>query len=92
MMRTSLHLALLLAAASSIAAPLGAQQKVDVRRAVTRDVYVRLNGAFSSLKVTGWQKDSLVMTGSLPRDSRLEPAMGGPAGGTPVAGMKFYIE
>ena len=91
-MRPSLHLALFLAAASSIAAPLGAQQKVDVRRAVTRDVYVRLNGAFSSLKVTGWQKDSLVMTGSLPRDSRLEPAMGGPSSGPPVAGMKFYIE
>jgi DUF4097 and DUF4098 domain-containing protein YvlB len=91
-MRPSLHLALFLAAASSIAAPLGAQQKVDVRRAVTRDVYVRLNGAFSSLKVTGWQKDSVVMTGSLPRDSRLEPAMGGPSGGAPAPGVKFYIE
>ena len=90
-MRPSLHLALFLAAAS-IAAPLGAQQKVDIRRAVTRDVYVRLNGAFSSLKVTGWQKDSLVMTGSLPRDSRLEPAMGGPSGGAPAPGVKFYIE
>ena len=92
MMHTSLHLALFLAAATSIAVPLGAQQKVDVRRAVTRDVYVRLNGAFSSLRVTGWQKDSLVMTGSLPRDSRFEPAMGGPTGGSPVTGMKFYIE
>ncbi|HWP71075.1 MAG TPA: DUF4097 family beta strand repeat-containing protein, partial [Gemmatimonadaceae bacterium] len=61
-------------------------------RAVTRDVYVRLNGAFSSLKVTGWQKDSVVMTGSLPRDSRLEPAMGGPSGGAPAPGVKFYIE
>jgi hypothetical protein len=68
----------------------GAQQKVDVRRAVTRDVYVRLNGAFSSLKVTGWQKDSLVMTGVLPRESRFEPAMG--SGTAPVTGLKFYIE
>jgi hypothetical protein len=89
----SLRLALLLTAASSLAAPVGAsaQQKVDVRRAVTRDVYVRLNGAFSSLRVTGWQKDSLVMTGSLPKDSRFEPAMGG-TGGAPVQGVKFYIE
>lgn len=92
MMRNSLHLALFLAAATTIAAPLGAQQKVDIRRAVTRDVYVRLNGAFSTLRVTGWQKDSLVMTGTLPRDSRLEPAMGGPPGGAPATGMKFYIE
>ena len=91
MMRPSLHLALFLASAFTFAAPLGAQQKVDVRRAVTRDVYVRLNGAFSSLKVTGWQKDSLVMTGSLPRDSRFEPAMGG-ASGAPATGVKFYIE
>jgi DUF4097 and DUF4098 domain-containing protein YvlB len=49
-----------------------------------------LNGAFSSLKVIGWQKDSLVMTGSLPKESRFEPAMGG--GGAPVTGVKFYIE
>jgi hypothetical protein len=89
----SLRLALFLTAASSFAVSMGAsaQQKVDVRRAVTRDVYVRLNGAFSSLRVTGWQKDSLVMTGSLPKESRFEPAMGG-TGGAPVTGVKFYIE
>ncbi|HEX6942202.1 MAG TPA: hypothetical protein VF128_04705 [Gemmatimonadaceae bacterium] len=91
-MSFSLRIALLLTAASSFAAPMSAsaQQKVDVRRAVTKDVYVRLNGAFSSLRVTGWQKDSLVMTGSLPKESRFEPAMGDPS--KPTAGMKFYIE
>ena len=83
--------ALFLAAASSIAAPVAAQQKVDIRRAVTRDVYVRLNGAFSSLRVTGWQKDSLMLTGTLPRDARLEPAMGA-VGGAPATGVKFYVE
>jgi DUF4097 and DUF4098 domain-containing protein YvlB len=82
---------ILLTTASTTAAPLGAQQKVDVRRAVSRDVYVRLNGAFSSLRVTGWQKDSLVMTGTLPRDARLEPAMGSVAG-APATGIKFYVE
>jgi hypothetical protein len=82
---------LLLTGTLALAAPLAAQQKVDVRRAVTRDVYVRLNGAFSSLKVTGWEKDSVVMTGSLPKGSRLEPAMAG-SGGPPVSGLKFYIE
>ena len=92
MMRFPIHSALYLAAALVSAAPVTAwaQQKVDVRRAVTRDVYVRLNGAFSSLKVIGWQKDSLVMTGSLPKESRFEPAMGG--GSAPVPGVKFYIE
>lgn len=89
-MRFPLSLALSLAVASLGAAPAAAQQKVDVRRAVTRDVYVRLNGAFSSLKVTGWQKDSLVMTGSLPKESRFEPAMG--SSSAPAPGLKFYIE
>ena len=82
--------ALALVAAAGLASPADAQQKVDVRRAVTRDVYVRLNGAFSSLRVTGWQKDSLVMTGTLPRDARLDGATGG--GSTPAPGVKFYIE
>jgi hypothetical protein len=91
MMPFSARLAVLLAAAVTIAAPVAAQQKVDIRRAVTKDVYVRLNGAFSSLRVTGWQKDSLVMTGTLPRDARLEPAMGG-VGGAPATGVKFYVE
>ncbi len=89
-MRLSFSLALILAAASLYAVPVAAQQKVDVRRAVTRDVYVRLNGAFSSLRVTGWAKDTLVMTGSLPKTSRFEPAMG--SSSAPTQGMKFYIE
>jgi DUF4097 and DUF4098 domain-containing protein YvlB len=87
-MRTFVHLALL---SCTIAAPLSAQQKVDVRRAVTKDVYVRVNGAFASLKVIGWQKDSLVLTGSLPKESRLEGGVGG-AGTAPATGAKFYIE
>lgn len=92
-MSIPVRLAAAFLAATTLAVPLaaGAQQKVDVRRAVTRDVYVRLNGAFSSLRVTGWDKDSLVMTGNLPRESQFEPAMG-VAGGAPVAGVKFYIE
>jgi hypothetical protein len=90
-MSTFTRFSLFLAAAATFAGTAGAQQKVDLRRAVTRDVYVRLNGAFSSLKVTGWDKDSLVMTGTLPKSSRFEPAMGS-AGGAPVQGVKFYIE
>lgn len=90
MMFPSRRYVLTLIAAAGLAAPAAAQQKVDVRRAVTRDVYVRLNGAFSSLRVTGWQKDSLVMTGTLPRDARLDGANAG--GGPPAPGVKFYIE
>lgn len=87
-MRTLFHLALL---SCTIAVPLSAQQKVDLRRAVAKDVYVRVNGAFASLKVTGWQKDSLVLTGTLPKEARLEGGVGGTST-TPATGAKFYIE
>ena len=92
MILSRFHLAAFLAAAITAAPVVGeSQQKVDVRRAVTRDVYVRLNGVFGSLRVTGWQKDSVVMTGSLPKEARLEGAMGA-ASSTPVSGLKFYVE
>lgn len=90
-MSTLLRFSFVAILSALVAGVSSAQQKVDVRRAVTREVYVRLNGAFSSLKVTGWEKDSLVMTGSLPKGSRFEPAMGG-ASGAPLQGVKFYIE
>lgn len=87
-----LQFAALLAAAITAAPAVGeSQQKVDVRRAVTRDVYVRLNGAFASLRVTGWQKDSVVMTGSLPKEAKFSPAMGSVASG-PATGIKFFVE
>lgn len=70
---------------------LPAQRKVDVRRAVKPDVYVRLNGAFGDLKVIGWDKDTLVLTGTLPNSARLDP-MGVGGSGPPAGGMKFYIE
>jgi hypothetical protein len=92
MILSRIHLALALAAAIISAPVVGeSQQKIDVRRAVTRDVYVRLNGAFSSLKVTGWQKDSVVMTGSLPKEAKFSPALGNEAMG-PATGVKFYVE
>lgn len=78
-----------------LAVPAGsllAQQKVEVRRAVTPDVYVRVNGAFAELRVTGWEKDSMVLVGSLPKDARMDPMMGSPSGGPPAKGLKFYIE
>lgn len=74
-----------------VAAPVAAQQKVDLRRAVASNVYVRVNGAYASLRVVGWEKDSLVMTGSLPRGARFEPGIGSGSDG-PIKGAKFYIE
>ena len=92
MILTRLHLAaFLVAAATAAPAVVESQQKIEVRRAVTRDVYVRLNGPFASLKVTGWQKDSLFLVGSLAKEARFEGAMGG-TGDAPAAGVKFFID
>lgn len=71
--------------------PLSAQQKVDLRRAVTPDMSIRVQGAFASLRVIGWDKDSIVVTGTLPKGFRVDGGIGGPEG-TPARGGKLFIE
>lgn len=68
-----------------------AQQKVDLRRAVTRDVYVRVSGSYASLRVQTWARDSLALTGTLPKGARFDPAISSPKD-PPARGAKFYIE
>lgn len=85
-MRTCL---LLLALALPLV-PAGAQRKVDIHRAAMPTVSVRLAGAFAGVRVIGWDRDSIALTGALGAGSRLD---GGPNTVTgPVAGMKFWIE
>lgn len=74
-----------------VAAALNAQQKVDVRRGVAPDVSVRVSGTYASLRVVGWARDSLVLTGALPRGARLEGGVGG-TGTAPARGAKFWVE
>lgn len=81
-------LTLSLSLAPFVAAP--AQQKIDIHRLATPTVSVRLSGAFSSLKVIGWDQDSIALTGAVGAGSRLD---GGPSSiSGPVAGMKFYVD
>lgn len=93
---------LLLAVASLPAATpgtLGAQagakpgpgQRIDRRYAVTGDVYFRLAGSVGRLQVTGWAKDSLAVTGSLPAGVRMEMGVGGD-GRAPARGVKAFVE
>lgn len=73
-----------------LAPHVGAQQKVDIRRAATPNVSVRLGGQFSSLRIIAWAQDSIALIGSVGAGTRLD---GGPldrAG--PVQGMKFFVE
>jgi hypothetical protein len=71
-------------------AMVASQQRVDIHRAATPNVSVRLAGAFSSMKVIGWDSDSIALTGAIGAGSRMD---GGPSGTSgPVQGLKFYIE
>lgn len=67
------------------------QQKVDMRRSVTSDVSLRIVGGFASLKIIGWSKDSVVITGTLPKGARLEGGFGGNSA-EPARMGKMYIE
>ena len=79
-------------AAITALVPLSAhsQQKVDVRRAAAPTVSVRLNGALGNVRVIGWDRDSIALSGSLAAGSRLEGGSLDAQG--PVTGMKFYVE
>ena len=80
----------LLLSALSFAAPAVAQTKIDIRRSATPTVNVRLSGTFTSLKIVGWDIDSIALTGGIGAGNRLE---GGPLNAAgPVTGMKFFIE
>jgi len=69
---------------------LRAQQKVDIRRAALPTVSVRLAGAISQIRIIGWDRDSVTITGALGAGSRID---GGsiPSGGA-VQGIKFYVD
>jgi len=66
------------------------QQKVDVRHAAAPDIGIRLAGAFGKLRVIGWNKDSVTVTGTLPKDVRFEAYFGS----SPQAarGAKMFVE
>jgi hypothetical protein len=66
-------------------------RKVDERRAVTSTPSLRVMGGFASLRIIGWDKDSVVITGVIPEDARFEGNFGGPNTGA-VNGMKMYLE
>ena len=76
----------LLALAAQVAV---AQQRVDIHLRAIPAPSVRLGGAMSSVRVIGWDRDSIALTGALTQGSRMD---GGPfAGNSLVVGMKFFV-
>jgi len=76
-----------------LSAPLASaatQQKVDIHRAAIPTVSVRLGGALSSVRIIGWDKDSISLTGGIGSGSRFDGGAFNTTG--PVQGMKFFVE
>lgn len=57
----------LAALGASVTGPLAAQQRVEAGRSVAADGYVRIWNGAGSLRVEGWDVDSLAVTGTAPR-------------------------
>jgi hypothetical protein len=64
---------------------------LDRRAAIASDASIRISGAFSSLRIVGWDRDSLVITGTMPQGWRFD---GGVATGVlgHGRGAKFFVE
>jgi hypothetical protein len=73
------------------ASPATGQQKTEQRFAVTPTASIRLFGDVASLRIVGWDRDSVVVTGTLPAGARLDAARGG-SPDRPASGMKIYVE
>ena len=73
------------------ASQLQAQRSVEMRRAVTPTASIRVMGSFADLRIRGWDKDSVAITGTIPADARFN---GGFLSGEKTAspGAKFYLE
>ncbi len=88
---TSLASAILAFALTFVAPTLSAQQKIDIRRATTGDVSVRLGGSIGSLRIAGWDRDSVSIIGALPAGVRMDGGFGGD-GRSPSRGVKFFLD
>lgn len=58
-------LVMVLAAATGARAPLAAQEHVNRRFAVASDASIRIQNMVGSVRVTGWDRDSIAVTGSV---------------------------
>jgi DUF4097 and DUF4098 domain-containing protein YvlB len=80
---------LVIAACAAPFAAAASQHKVSVHRAATPTVSVRLGGALSSVRIIGWERDSIALVGALGAGSRMDGGAGNATG--PVKGMKFFV-
>lgn len=83
-----------LSALPFLSPPLMAQQatqRVEIRRAATPDISVRISGTIGALRIIGSATDSLVLTGTIPRGARFDGFDAG-KGIEPLRGAKMFID
>jgi DUF4097 and DUF4098 domain-containing protein YvlB len=68
-----------------------ARVPIERREAIAPDASIRIAGAISSLRIVGWEKDSLVINGSMPTGWRFDGGVARAPGGL-GRGAKFYID
>jgi hypothetical protein len=64
---------------------------VERRASIASDASIRFGGAITSLRIIGWDQDSLVITGSVPKGWRFDGGIASPVGGL-GRGAKFFVE
>src|SRR5205807_8621738 len=76
-----------------LALPQGAaaQRHVEERRAVTPDASIRVSGPFSSIRIIGWDKDSLGVIATIPNGARFDGNFLSKAGEAAPA-VKIYVD
>ena len=73
-----------------VSTPALAQVKVEGGHRATPDCSIRLQGPIAVVRVTGWTRDSIAVSGSLPKGAKLENMFGSESG--PVRGVKMIVE
>jgi hypothetical protein len=68
-----------------------AQQQVDIGRRTAPDVALRLVGPFSRLTVIGWDRDSVSITGTLPKGARFDGGFA-ETRGVPARNGKWFMD
>lgn len=63
---------------------------IERRAAIASDASIRFGGVISSLKIIGWDHDSLAITGSVPVGWRFDGGMA--SGASPARGAKYYVD
>lgn len=64
---------------------------IERRAALARDASIRIAGAVSSLRIIGWDRDSLVITGTMPAGWRFDGGLASSATG-PSRGAKYFVD